>query len=110
MIMYYNRRGEPITSTLAWDELFSDPKYKIVKQDFTPNKKYWVSTVWLGIDHSFTWFEDKPNPHPLIFETMVFNGNKKSFDEQDMERYSTETQALAGHNKMLKKWSKKELK
>ena len=46
-----------------------------------------VSTVWLGLDHSFG------NGPPLIFETMIFGG------EHDGEewRYSTKEQALLGH-------------
>jgi hypothetical protein len=52
-----------------------------------------VSTVFLGLDHSF-W--DGP---PILFETMVFiNG---SGDE--MERYSTWDEAVRGHENMVNK-------
>lgn len=57
-----------------------------------------MSTVWLGIDHSFG------SGPPLIFETMVFS-SKDDFHDLDCERYSTETQALAGHARMVEKWS-----
>ena len=40
---------------------------------------------------------------PLIFETMVFQA--EGFDEQDMERYSTLEDAIAGHKRMVKKWT-----
>ena len=52
--------------------------------------KVHVSTVWLGLDHSY---DGGP---PLIFETMVFGGGL----DLEMERYSTEAEALAGHAAM----------
>jgi hypothetical protein len=48
-----------------------------------------VSTVFLGIDHSFG---DGP---PLLFETMIFGG--KYEEDEYQERYSTWAQAEAGH-------------
>jgi len=58
---------------------------------------YVVSTVDLGLDHSFG---DGP---PLYYETMIF---KKKDDEIDwggeyQERYSTEEQAIIGHQKAI---------
>jgi hypothetical protein len=52
-----------------------------------------VSTVFLGVDHSFG---EGP---PLIFETLVFGGPL----DQEMERYSTMEQALAGHEAMVER-------
>lgn len=46
-----------------------------------------VSTVFLGLNHSY---DDGP---PTIFETLVFDGPMADF----MDRYSTEAQAIAGH-------------
>ncbi len=46
-----------------------------------------VSTVFLGIDHS------SDNEKPLLFETMIFNGEH----DQKMWRYSTWEEAEAGH-------------
>ena len=54
-----------------------------------------VSTVWLGLDHSF----GLTSKTPIIFETLVFGG---PFDG-DMERYSTEEEALRGHQAMVEK-------
>lgn len=51
-----------------------------------------VSTIWLGLDHSYTL--DGP---PLIFETMVFGGHH----DMDGERYATEAAALAGHDRWV---------
>lgn len=52
-----------------------------------------VSTVFLGLDHSFG---EGP---PLLFETLVLGG---PFD-QEMERYSTWAEAEAGHARMVEK-------
>lgn len=53
--------------------------------------EYWVSTVFLGLDHNF--WKDGP---PILFETMVFG-----FDSEAMtcERYSTRDDALIGHER-----------
>jgi hypothetical protein len=59
----------------------------------TPVGDVKVSTVFLGLDHSFG---DGP---PLIFETLVFGGPL----DGEMERYSTRAQALAGHTAMVKR-------
>lgn len=50
-----------------------------------------VSTVFLGLDHSFN--DEGP---PLIFETMVF-------PDTTTERYSTYEQAVAGHEAMCER-------
>ena len=51
-----------------------------------------VSTVFLGLDHSW-------NSTPELFETMVFiNGNG-----DDMERYATWDEANAGHDRWVAK-------
>jgi hypothetical protein len=46
-----------------------------------------VSTVFLGIDHSFG------SGGPLLFETMIFGGEH----DQWCDRYSTRQEAFAGH-------------
>lgn len=52
-----------------------------------------VSTVFLGIDHSFGLSK------PVIFETMIFGGN---FDGEQ-ERYCTYEEAETGHKRWLNK-------
>lgn len=51
----------------------------------------WVSTTFLGIDHS--WREDGP---PILFETLVFGGPLAD----EMDRYATWDEAKAGHEAM----------
>ena len=93
----YNRKGEPILDILAWSKLFEDRNYQNVRKDILSNGRL-ISTVWLGLNHNYG---DGP---PLIFETMVFL--KKTKNELDCQRYSTEKEAIKGHEAMVKKWSK----
>ena len=58
-----------------------------------------VSTVFLGLDHSFS-----QNGPPILFETMVFT-NSKSFADEHMERYSTKAAALIGHQVAVDKFN-----
>jgi hypothetical protein len=96
--LYYDRKGNPISDvTGEWGKLFRDPKYKRVASTLLPDGK-WVSTVWLGLDHGYG---EGP---PLIFETMVFP-SEEIMSELDAERYSTEAEAVAGHARMVAKWT-----
>lgn len=54
---------------------------------------YLVSTVDLGLDHSFGIGE------PLYYETMIFRHKNNQIDFSDLycERYSTEDEARKGH-------------
>lgn len=52
-----------------------------------------ISTVFLGIDHSFN-----RNGLPILWETMVFIGSKSS----DCHRYSSLQDARDGHAKTVK--------
>lgn len=94
MSVYYDRKGKPM-GMLAWAKAFEDPKIKIVKRDTLPNGKL-VSTVWLGLDHNFM------GDRPLIFETMVFP-KEGDYSELEMDRYSTEQEAIEGHKRMVEK-------
>lgn len=91
---YYDKEGKPITSS-EWAKLFQDVEYKVVRQTTTKNN-YFISTVWLGLDHGHGLDEI------LIFETMVFD-MKNGFTGRDlfMERYETEEQAKQGHREAV---------
>lgn len=59
----------------------------------------WVSTVFLGLDHSFSMDPDAP---PVVFETMAFPrlGQFHGVEwerEYTSDRYSTWDEAIAGH-------------
>lgn len=101
MTNFYDREGNPL-DVERWvflSELGSEEAimaYKRVAQDQVG--PYWVSTVWLGIDHNYG---DGP---PLIFETMVFatsSAVQGLGPDLDCRRYSTEAQARAGHDEMV---------
>ncbi len=81
---------------MEWAKLIEDSEYKRVAETTLPDGK-WVSTVWLGLDHSFG--GDKP----LIFETMVFS-RKDDENDLDYQRYSTLEEAQKGHEEIVKKY------
>jgi hypothetical protein len=102
MGVYYDRQGHPLT-LLQWAKRYEKGAEalrdeKRVAETTLPNGR-WVSTVWLGLDHQYG---DGP---PLIFETMVFPSKDGPLEEMDCDRYSTEAEALAGHQAMVEKWS-----
>lgn len=104
---YFDRQGQPLT-VMEWAKRFEGKdreaimSYKRVAETTLPDGT-WISTVWIGLDHSFG---EGP---PLIFETMVFATDGKQAgtlgSELDCERYSTEAEAVAGHAAMVEKWS-----
>lgn len=67
---------------------------------------YLVSTVDLGLDHSFG---DGP---PLYYETMIFAKDDDDIDYSGeyQERYVTEAEARKGHEKAIKYVKEKLLK
>jgi hypothetical protein len=94
---YFDRAGRPI-SLAVWAWLLERPDYRRVALDGVGPCH--VSTVWLGIDHSFG------QGPPVIFETMVFSDAETwrpewgRYFHEDLgiqHRYCTEAQALAGH-------------
>jgi hypothetical protein len=81
--MYYDRDGKEIE---LMDWATRPRKYRRVLGDHVIG--YWISTIWLGLDHTFG--RDK-----LIFETMIWAPDDSILNYQ--ERYSTEVAARLGH-------------
>lgn len=79
----YGRDGSPLPLS-EWGRLFEE--HRPVAEETVG--RYRVSTVWLGIDHSFG------SGPPLIFETMVF---RNTYNDVYCNRYSTEQEAIEGH-------------
>ena len=95
----YKRDGTPYEGENILEQFSRDlsnpDKRRIALTELSDGKI--VSTIWLGINHRFG---DGP---PLIFETMVFP-KADDWNDLDMQRYSIESEAIKGHQEMVKKW------
>lgn len=94
----------------AWFENFENRRVAYYERE-----GYWVSTVFLGIDHN--WGKGPP----LLFETMVFSdvreqrkwpGSERTFLAIEelgdlMNRYSTKDDALIGHQRFVKELNRR---
>jgi len=108
---YYDRNGLPL-SLGEWARRIEDPNYKrVALTNFGPLA---VSTVWLGMDHSFARFLPPgagADRRPILFETMVFfldpvTGEWISDDTKhelagEQHRWHTLEDALAGHETVV---------
>ena len=74
-----------------WGEFYGSGRRR-VGEDFVRNSR--ISTVFLGLDHSFS--EEGP---PILYETMIFGGK---FDCEQW-RYETREEAIAGHRAAVRK-------
>ena len=93
-----NEKKEIIECTLhEWGRFLETPE-KIVKQENVGD--YWVSTVFLGIDHNFT--RPYNNNKPILFESMIFK-SKDIGQDSWQERYCTYQEALDGHNAIVER-------
>lgn len=90
-ILDQNNNPVPVPDVKDWALMF-DRENRVVNKTTTSNNHY-VSTVFLGLDHS--WTEDKV----LLFETMIFSEDKDVDEYQ--ERYSTWQEAEEGHDKIV---------
>lgn len=96
---YFDINGEAI-SQLYWIMKFNDPDYRRIgwsRVGWGPNKKR-VSTVWLGLNHSYL-----PHGTPIIFESMVFLNNA-SGESAYQARYTRREEAVSGHAQLVKKY------
>jgi hypothetical protein len=91
-ILYYDMDGNPL-SMEEWSAYYGHNRHVGETYVRRRHKTYYVSTVWLGLDHGWG---DGP---PVIFETMVFE--RGDFSDLDMDRYATKEQAKAGHRRMV---------
>ena len=75
----------------AWYELNPEAR-RVAESEPAPGVR--VSTVFLGINHSF-----HPDNEPQLFETMVFGGPL----DQEQQRHATWAEAEAGHRAMVER-------
>jgi hypothetical protein len=83
MSLYYDWDGHPITME-RWVYLWKQKRH-FGETDLGEMGR--VSTVWLGLDHSWG------GGVPIIFETMVFGGPMDAY----CDRYATAGEARIGH-------------
>ncbi len=74
-----------LATLMEWATWYETADRAVAKT--TINGEVRVSTVFLGLDHSFG------NGPPLLFETMIFGGKH----DQYQERFETWDQAETGH-------------
>jgi hypothetical protein len=75
-----------------WADWFEHADNRLLNQTQVRHSR--VSTVFLGIDHSFDTTEEST---PILFETMIFGGAYDQFQW----RYTTAEEALEDHAKIV---------
>jgi hypothetical protein len=105
-----DERGEPVPEpdTVKWGE-WLESAYKTGSRRLASDTigPYYVSTVFLDVDHQF--LDGGP---PVLWETIIF-GTEEEFEiipgkrrrvhkTVDMFRYTSRAEALAGHAKAVK--------
>jgi hypothetical protein len=91
---YYklNENNEPVPCSVSeMGRLFGNNTIR--KTDVDDGYKTHVSTVFLGIDHSYS------NSKPVLFETMIFSQNEAIDDYQ--KRYTSYQDAVDSHNAIV---------
>src|SRR6185436_18310065 len=98
---FYDRQGNKLGELTPEEvhELFDIKNRRVAESQIISSRdpicRTRISTVFLGFDHGFGPLSDHS---PILFETIIF-GNKKF--ENFQIRYCTESEALAGHNKIV---------
>jgi hypothetical protein len=76
--------------------------YRRIRQETLPGG-YWLSTVFLGLNHNFNPYSEKP----LWFETMIFRPPRDKGTSCYCEQFSTLEEAFQGHEE-AKRWFEKQ--
>lgn len=98
-LLYILVNGEPRPATgEQWRWWWSTGDRQVALTEVGP---YLVSTIFLGIDMS------AGQGPPVLYETAVFGplGEEGMRGSTDMDRHSTREEALAGHTRMVERWS-----
>jgi len=98
--LYYilNENNEPVPEKdfRKWSAWFHNIDNRRVARDKIKHEAFGVeieiSTVFLGLDHSYSRTGD-----PVLFETIIFNGE----ENVSMDRYCTWKEAEKGHQEMV---------
>lgn len=102
MSLFYILKDNEITTTsdvLEWGK-FMEGEERLIKQQNIENngKKYFVSTVFLGIDHGFSFLAEK---RPVLFETMIFPETNDENWEEYQTRSCIKEEALKQHQEAV---------
>lgn len=87
-ILDHDHNPVPVADAIEWSVFFENIDNRRVAYDTVNGIN--VSTVFLGVDHSFT--DDGP---PILFETMCFGG--PDWLDEFQRRYATWDEAEQGH-------------
>ncbi len=89
----YQMEGSLAEVARAWEKQIESKKRVAENTLKISGNTYWVSTVFLGVDHQFSF-----NETPILWETMITkNGEWLDFQR----RYMCHDDAVYGHNKVL---------
>lgn len=91
-MMYYRLDGHtitPVDDVKDWSRWFKSAN-RIIQRDVITGVT--VSTVFLGIDHSFG-----DGSKPILFKTIIFGGDH----DDDQCYYATYDEAVAGHKRIV---------
>ena len=93
---YILKGGFPVKAPnlLVWALWFENSQNRIVEHTTLLDGEVEVSTIFLGLDHGWTWGEPGT---PVLYETIIFGGDHSNYQE----RYCTRRQAKEGHKKAI---------
>jgi hypothetical protein len=118
MMGYYilddQNQVKEVEDVVEWGKWFAEEGRgrRTVKQDHSG--QYFISTVFLGIDHNFL-----DTGKPLVFESMVFDENQPReidmgrgrqftvYEELFQDRYTTYEEALKAHERLVEEYAAK---
>jgi hypothetical protein len=90
LYIWEDGRAIPTDDLALWGAQFQSPDRIVEQTQVSEGVK--VSTVFLGMDHSFCGIGP-----PVLWETMIFGGPH----DQDQRRYTSREDAIAGHAEMV---------
>lgn len=95
--MYYEEQKDGTykkIDVMEWAKKYSKEGARVIQQDKVG--PFFISTVYLGLDHRF--LQGGP---PLIYETMIFHDDS-GFMEHYQQRYSRSVVASETHQRIVK--------
>jgi hypothetical protein len=93
--------GNPVpVDSMTWATWFERSNRRLALTDLGI---YRISTVFLGLDHSFSPINDPLTYKPVLWETMCFDFSG-DWHGHEMEHYTSRADALAGHEAMVRRY------